>query len=336
MSIAYASIQKNKLNADGHTEYFIKVDYLGKSWSIRKRYRDFSHFDDVLKSQNIFLLVDLPPRSWWNRLDPDFLTKRQKLLQSYLDCLFCHPLSPENSLVKEFLEVDHQFLQNEIETFRENKKILEKKDKLKEIVNNNSKKLIVFDNPVIKVKKTKYSSKSNKSASVNSNNNVNKSNNNSFSSSLNSPTNDRMFSLEGVRSTFRLSSSWGSVKSNSGISPKATLVDLFQNNSVNQPLSIAQQLTFDTFIHSMNSITVKENYRLSSDRSAAAFEFEDKEDIRIISIFNEPSISTTSKLTSILDNVGQDIRPLLDNIKLKKHLEDIDNSDSLVVKNFKS
>jgi hypothetical protein len=250
--------------------------------------------------------------------------------------LFCHPLSPENSLVKEFLEVDHQFLQNEIETFRENKKILEKKDKLKEIVNNNSKKLIVFDNPIVTVKKTKYLSKLNKSANVDSNNNVNKSNNNSFSSSLNSPTNDRMFSLEGVRSTFRLSSSWGSVKSSSGISPKTSLVDLFRNNSVNQPLSIAQQLTFETFIHSMNSITSKENYRLSSDRSVVAFEFEDKEDIRIISIFNEPSFSTTSKLTSILDNIGRDIRPLFDNIKMKKHLEDIDNSNSLVVKNFKS
>jgi PX domain len=107
-ALASAHIQKYSITPEGHVEYFIKVVYIGKEWPLRKRYSDFSKFDSIVRSQKSDMPVELPPkrRLKFNSIDPEFLAKRLQLLQGYLDSFFCYPLSPEHSLVKEFLEVD--------------------------------------------------------------------------------------------------------------------------------------------------------------------------------------------------------------------------------------
>lgn len=79
MSIT-ADIQKYGMN-DGHTEYFIKVMYLGQQWAIRKRFSDFAELDSYLRGQGHELVVELPSRNWWSRFDPYVLVQRQKELQ---------------------------------------------------------------------------------------------------------------------------------------------------------------------------------------------------------------------------------------------------------------
>ncbi len=129
---ASAHVQKYSLSPEGHTEFFLKIFYLGREWGIKKRYRDFLLFDEYLKKSGIYVEFNLPPKVWWNRFDTTLLLQRQKALQSYMDELLKHTVISENSLVKEFLEVDAIYA-NQLrkgKSFRE----LDHKDRLKMIV----------------------------------------------------------------------------------------------------------------------------------------------------------------------------------------------------------
>ena len=106
---ASAHIQRFSTNSEGRTEYFINVIYLGSQWAIRKCFSDFSHFNSVLKSRELTIPVDLPEKSWWNKFNPDFLNQRKKTLQAYLNTLLQN-VELDNSLLKEFLEVDENML----------------------------------------------------------------------------------------------------------------------------------------------------------------------------------------------------------------------------------
>ena len=129
---ASAHVQKYSLCPEGHTEFFLKIFHLGREWGIKKRYRDFLLFDEYLKKSGIYVDFNLPPKVWWNRFDTTLLLQRQKALQSYMDELLKHIIISENSLVKEFLEVDAIYA-NQLrkgKSFRE----LDHTDRLKMIV----------------------------------------------------------------------------------------------------------------------------------------------------------------------------------------------------------
>jgi hypothetical protein len=103
---ASAHIQKFSQTSEGHTEYFIKVVFNGREWAIRKRYSEFTQFDDYLQKSGYRVNYSLPSKTWWKRFDQNVLSQRQKELQTYLDILLKSTVSTENSLVREFLEVD--------------------------------------------------------------------------------------------------------------------------------------------------------------------------------------------------------------------------------------
>lgn len=107
MSVS-AEVQKFERGESGHIEYFIKVIYKGKVWAIRKRYRDFAVLDSALRKNSLIDKdIKFPKKNWWaKRHDVDRLSKRAKELQAYLHQLLNSSVTTENSLMKEFLEVD--------------------------------------------------------------------------------------------------------------------------------------------------------------------------------------------------------------------------------------
>ncbi len=145
MMSATAHIQKFNKNSEGHTEYFIKVLFNGREWAIRKRYSEFIIFDEYLQKGGYKVSYSLPAKTWWKRFDPNVLIQRQKELQSYLDVLLKSTVSTENSLVREFLEVDL------------NKLALAKKQTYKEFTSNENLENVVasFRKSVIEIPSNK-------------------------------------------------------------------------------------------------------------------------------------------------------------------------------------
>ena len=111
MTTVTADIQKYEI-CDGNIYYFIKVVYNGREWAVRKRYSDFSRLDEFLHRDGYNLSYALPSKQFWKTFDKKTLIERQKGLQSYLNILLKSTVSSDNSLVKEFLEVDHNRLQH--------------------------------------------------------------------------------------------------------------------------------------------------------------------------------------------------------------------------------
>jgi len=105
-----ANVQKNSLNKDGFTEYFILILYKGSEWGVRKRYSDFVKFDEYLQQSGYAVHYKLPEKVFWSRLDPTLISKRMAELQSYLASLLQNTLSTDNNLIREFLEVDENVL----------------------------------------------------------------------------------------------------------------------------------------------------------------------------------------------------------------------------------
>jgi len=117
-----AHVQKFELNKDGFTEFFIVILYQGREWGVRKRYSEFVKFDAYLQSSGFRVAYTLPEKSWWNRFDPGLLSKRLQELQNYLDVLLKATMSTDNSLIREFLEVDENTLKQDLakkQSFRE-------------------------------------------------------------------------------------------------------------------------------------------------------------------------------------------------------------------------
>ena len=112
MACPSAEIQRVTENSHGKIEYFIKVCYQGKEWSIRKRYSDFARFDHFFRKRfECSIELQLPPKKWWTlKTKPSTLAKRQKGLQKYLDDVLTNSVANEVSLIREFLEVDENLL----------------------------------------------------------------------------------------------------------------------------------------------------------------------------------------------------------------------------------
>ena len=110
MSIVSTHVQKYYQNTAGFTEYFILILYQGREWAVRKRYSEFVRLDEFLRISGHCINYQLPEKNWWNKFDPSLLSKRLKELQCYLDVLLRETVTAENSLVREFLEVDENML----------------------------------------------------------------------------------------------------------------------------------------------------------------------------------------------------------------------------------
>jgi len=87
--MAHVDIQKYSAHPDGYTEYFIIVSFLGKNWSIKRRFSDFVTLEEACFRLNLVIGVGLPARNWWQRFDPYVLQQRQKDLQV---CMYMLPL----------------------------------------------------------------------------------------------------------------------------------------------------------------------------------------------------------------------------------------------------
>jgi hypothetical protein len=277
MSIASAHLQKYSVCPDGHVEYFIKVVYLGREWPLHKRYKDFSHFDTVLRAQGIILTVELPPRSWWNKLDPNFLANRYKLLQLYIDCLFRPPLSPEHSLVREFLEVDNNNLVSERKCALEDKNHFEKKDRLLEIAKSTGAKLLSLARPSSPTGPPSPSMRGNRSRSFSSQ---------TRASPLSEPNVSSIDSRSFSVSASRVSTSWGSGSYRG--SPSAqhhrykSLLEACASGSVQGPEWQVRQLTFDRLLHKMSSPELPVRVDRVSDISSSAFMFEEQSSSSVV------------------------------------------------------
>ncbi|RYG97967.1 hypothetical protein EON65_52060, partial [archaeon] len=103
---ATAEIQWYDRTRDGVVEYFIKVNYNGTQWSIKKRYSEFSVLNDYLIKNHVEIPVELPPKYTFRRHDNKMLAKRRKQLQAYLDGLLSMHALSNNRFLKEFLDVD--------------------------------------------------------------------------------------------------------------------------------------------------------------------------------------------------------------------------------------
>ena len=97
----------------GHVEYIIKVDYNGREWAVRKRYSEFDHFNTKITKSGYIIPVKLPPRLYFGNLSEEQIIKRVKELDLYLGSLV-RTVPADNSLLKEFLEVDSNMLAIEI------------------------------------------------------------------------------------------------------------------------------------------------------------------------------------------------------------------------------
>jgi hypothetical protein len=105
-----AEIQKYSHHQDGYVEYFIKVVHNGRVWGIRKRYSHFVQLHEHFIKNGYTIDVALPKKSW-KKFDETRLKKRLKALQDYIDCLLRTFSLSDNSLLKEFFEVETVWLQ---------------------------------------------------------------------------------------------------------------------------------------------------------------------------------------------------------------------------------
>jgi hypothetical protein len=137
-----ATIIRYATHHSGHTEYFIKVFYLGQEWATKKRFSDFVTLDGALRSNNIIIPCNLPKKNWFSKFDADFLVNRAKALQGYLDKLVL--VAPLHSLIKEFLEVEKNMLNYQLKK-NPSFKALRKTDRVNSIVSKTKHTYIIID-----------------------------------------------------------------------------------------------------------------------------------------------------------------------------------------------
>lgn len=137
-----AKIIRYQNNTAGYTEFSINVSHLGKNWLTKKRFSDFTALDAALKSSGVIVGAELPQKNWFSKFDVDFLVKRAKALQLYLDRIIA--INPVPSLIKEFLEVEKNMLEADLKSHKSVRQI-RKSDKITAIVNKAKNKFIVLD-----------------------------------------------------------------------------------------------------------------------------------------------------------------------------------------------
>lgn len=106
-----ADIQKYGRNRDGFVEYFIRVVHNGRIWGVKKRFSEFVQLHEYLQKSGYTLPASLPKKTTvWKKVDEKLLKKRSKELQLYINELLKTFSVADNSLLKEFLEVEVNWL----------------------------------------------------------------------------------------------------------------------------------------------------------------------------------------------------------------------------------
>jgi len=84
------TISTTELNQN-HTVYVINVSCGMRSWTIKRRYKDFDYLDRQLKKQFPSLsLPALPPKRYLrSSSDPEIVDERKQQLENYLNQLVC-------------------------------------------------------------------------------------------------------------------------------------------------------------------------------------------------------------------------------------------------------
>jgi hypothetical protein len=244
-----------------------------------------------------------------------------------------------NDVIHEW-QVDQNGLDIERRSLRENKLHFQHKDRLQEIIQSTSAKLISLEKPKHQTPSSTSTSQARKLS--NADRTVS-----SFSSSFtNSPSHGspRLFSMDNVKSIMRLSSSVGS--SSRPSCSKTALVDAF-HSSPDSSFARLHQLRFDAFIHNMNSLSVKlETNGNGSDAQEAIFRLDDAElsHSNVISIL-KPSPHIPSRLKDAFDIVSEivlrDMRGYFPNSVDESRQGDLDalnrfSIDKVVVRKFQA
>ncbi|XP_030759449.1 PX domain-containing protein kinase-like protein isoform X2 [Sitophilus oryzae] len=96
---------ENWRTVDGHTEFVIKVHrgpFSDHTWKINKRYNDFLKLHQSLQVSGIPL--DLPPKKLIGNMDPQFISERQKGLQTYLNSVLMNPILVSSLPARSFVD----------------------------------------------------------------------------------------------------------------------------------------------------------------------------------------------------------------------------------------
>ncbi|XP_021343288.1 PX domain-containing protein kinase-like protein isoform X2 [Mizuhopecten yessoensis] len=91
-----------------HIAYTLNVQRGPKpeiSWTLVKRYSDFSSLDAQLKISNTE--ISLPPKKVFGNFSREFVAERQQGLQTYLNAVLAEPLLASCVFVKQFLDPDN-------------------------------------------------------------------------------------------------------------------------------------------------------------------------------------------------------------------------------------
>ncbi|KAJ8302273.1 hypothetical protein KUTeg_021260 [Tegillarca granosa] len=93
---------------DDHIEYTLKVQrgpMVEQSWTVQKRYSDFTALDSELRVSNVEL--PLPPKRVFGNFDREFIAERKQGLQAYIDAIVQNFLLSNSLYFKRFLDQDH-------------------------------------------------------------------------------------------------------------------------------------------------------------------------------------------------------------------------------------
>eukprot|EP00294_Goniomonas_avonlea_P016975 CAMPEP_0114544522 /NCGR_PEP_ID=MMETSP0114-20121206/2922_1 /TAXON_ID=31324 /ORGANISM="Goniomonas sp, Strain m" /LENGTH=144 /DNA_ID=CAMNT_0001728909 /DNA_START=11 /DNA_END=445 /DNA_ORIENTATION=+ len=93
------------------TAYTYIVSTSSDTWEMKKRYRDFLDFDDMLQRKygDIMAKVPpLPPKKIIGALSPSLVKERRASLEAYLKAVLSQPVIAASAEIVEFLEVPRE------------------------------------------------------------------------------------------------------------------------------------------------------------------------------------------------------------------------------------
>lgn len=111
-------------------EYTVRCTQQDRSWTVRRRYRDFAQLNNDLSAFG--LALGLPPKKLFGNLNPDFIAERQGKLQvsllhlcnltilifqEFLRRVACHPFLYCSPMAAQFFELPEECLKSELASF---------------------------------------------------------------------------------------------------------------------------------------------------------------------------------------------------------------------------
>ena len=90
-----------------HTEYALQIAFQGKSWTVSRRFKHFEDLHALLQVKRSGI-AELPGKQWFGRFKQDFLVRRQRQLQQYLDTLLRSEQIRASTAMAQFLEISSQ------------------------------------------------------------------------------------------------------------------------------------------------------------------------------------------------------------------------------------